>query len=180
MNRRHHIYVALFFGIIVYAVIGLINYGKEFPNPFWPFLLATLIGGMWPDFDILFGGIKNHRHPIWHSSLVHLGIGASYMFTPDYPGFIFFLIFFCVGTGTHLAIDIIPGTCPKEYTTIGSRWKYRLGEIFAGKVHGNIHHITKKHERKWLLGNALLLFLMALLLYMKLQFGIDFNMPVIW
>jgi hypothetical protein len=180
MHRRDHVFVAMFFGTILYAYIGFINYGKEFPNPFWPYLLGTLIGGMWPDFDILFGGIKNHRNPIWHSGLVHIGIGVSYMFTPDYPGFIFFLIFFCVGTSTHLFIDIIPGDCPKEYTSVGGRWGYRLDQLMKGKVHGNIKRIPEKHERKWLLWNAFFVFLMAVILYFKLQYAIDLDLPVGW
>jgi len=180
MHGKDHFVVALTFGIIFYIVIGLVNYGNDFPNPFWPFLFGTLAGGGFPDWDITFGGIKRHRNPITHSSLIQIGITASYLFTPDYPGFIFFMMFFNLGAGTHLAIDIIPSNCPKEYTSIGSRWGYRLDKIMKGKAPGNIIGIDAKHEQKWLLGHALILFILAFILYLKLQYAIDLDLPVNW
>ena len=183
MNGKYHFWAALTLGTIVYIIIGWINLGNDFPNPFWPFFLDSIIGGLFPDLDRLIGGMGWHRNVIFHSSLLQIGITISYMFTPAYLGFIFFLIFFYIGTGSHLLLDMIAGSCPPEYESIVSRWGYRLGQIRRGKVTGNIvgppFRISSKHEQKWLLFHTSLLFLMAFLLYLKLQYGIDFDMPVV-
>lgn len=180
MNGKHHLYVALAFGTVLYIIIGLLHLGDNFPNPFWPYFFGTILGGAFPDIDITFGGIKRHRNPVTHSGILQIGITVSYMFTTDYSGFIFFLMFFFVGNASHLMIDIIPGSCPKEYTTIGGRWGYRLNKMLKGKTTGNIIGIPARHEQKWLLIHAGLLFLMAFLLYLKLQYGINLDMPVVW
>ena len=180
MNGKHHLYVALFFGTILYIIIGLVNLGKDFPNPFWPFLFGTLAGGGFPDWDITFGSIKRHRNTLTHSSIIQIGITASYMFTTDYPGFIFFLLFFNVASSSHLLIDIIPGKCPEQYTTLGGRWGYRIDHIRKGIAPGNIIKIPGKHEQKWLLTHALILFILAVVLYIKLQYAIDLDMPMVW
>lgn len=181
MNGKDHFFTAMLFGTVLYIIIGYLNLGKDFPNPFWPYLFGTLTGGGFPDWDIMFG-IGKHRNPVSHSSILQIGITASYMFTPEYQGFVFFLIFFNIGAMSHLIIDTIPGSCPKEYETVGSRWGYRLDYIMhsKGKAPGNIHRVSDKHERKWLLGHAFILFILAFILYLKLQYAIDLNIPVNW
>lgn len=181
MNGKDHFFASLAFGIVFYVIIGYVNLGNDFPNPFWPFLFGTLAGGGFPDWDLVFG-IGGHRNPITHSSIIQIGITASYMFTPDYPGFIFFLIFFNIGAAVHLIIDVIPGTCKKEHDTTGKRWGYRIDYVMKanGKAPGNIHWIPGKHERKWLLTNALILLALAFILYLKLQYAIDLNIPMEW
>lgn len=57
MNGKYHFWAALTLGTIVYIIIGWINLGNDFPNPFWPFFLGSIIGGLFPDLDRLIGGM---------------------------------------------------------------------------------------------------------------------------
>lgn len=184
MNGKHHFWVAVVTGTIIYILISVIHIGDEFPNPFWAYILGSMIGGAFPDFDMMIAGMRSHRNSITHSGLIQTFITLSYLFADDYSGFIFFLMFFFIGTATHLLIDIIPNKCPKEYETVGSRWGYRIDRIRKNKVSGHIvgppFRVPSKHERKWLLNNALLLIILTILLYTKLQYGIDLDIPVGW
>jgi len=174
--------VSIFTGTIIYIIIGYVHIGDEFPNPFWPFVLGSLLGGLFPDMDRLIGGIRIHRNVISHSGIIQTGITISYLFTPDYSGFIFFLVFFFIGTGTHLSIDMIYESCPKEYKEAGvyHRWAYRLERLRQGKSPGHIvgppFKIRSNRQQLWLLSNAVLLFTLAVILYFKLLLGIDLGL----
>jgi len=188
MNGKDHFAAGFVAFMLVHLLLSVFHLGDDFPNPTYAaFTGAVLIGAFLPDIDKMPGSMKYHRNTITHSSIIPLLLSVSYGFTAAYPGLVYQLVFVCIGNATHLLLDIIPNTVPAEMreakADIIDRWAWRIREIRAGRVGGVIKGppfgISSQNEQKWLLGHALVCFLLAFLLYLKLLFGVDLDLPTI-
>lgn len=157
--------------IIIHVFLSIHHFGQEFPNPNMAAFFGGVVGALFCDFDMIFG-MKSHRNSIMHSCFFPLIFTVSYLFA-QYPGLTYQLMFFCIGVASHLILDIIPASVPKEDRgNIGSRWWWRLGQVARGKVGGNIvgppFGVGPRNEQKYLILNALICMVLAMVNYLAL------------
>jgi len=176
MYRKHHAIAAFIVTVILYVIILYVNLGIEFPNPVSAALFGGIVGGILCDWDLIFLKEGEHRHGVFHSSLIAIIIFTGYLFDSMYLGLSFQWMFLYVGMGIHLLLDLLPTTIPTEYNqSFWKRWQYRWMRFSQGKVGGKIITpfgiTTNRRRRYWLIINAFICFALAIATYWILKTG---------
>lgn len=174
MHGKHHLTAGIVSTMVVYLFLLIHSLGDDLPNLAMAAFFGGIIGALFCDFDMIFG-IKFHRNSIMHSCFFPLVLTISYLFS-THPDMTYLLMFFCIGVASHLILDIIPASIPKEVRgNIGSRWWWRLKRIASGKVGGNIigppFRVGSRNEQKYLILNALICIVLAVVNYSRLTGG---------
>lgn len=182
MYRKHHAIAALVLTVLFYLIVFYLTYLIEFPNPLAAGLFGGIVGGILPDWDLIFLKEGEHRHWFFHSALIPGAIFTGYLFDGSYEGLSFLWMFLFLGTGIHLLLDLLPTTIPKEYNqSFWKRWQYRHMRFRQGKVGGKIvspfNVTTNRRRRYWLIINALICFALAITTYWLLQTGFVLERP---
>lgn len=172
MHGKHHLMAGLILTIIIHVFLSVHHFGEPFPNPNMAAFFGGVVGALFCDFDLIFG-LKFHRNSLMHSSFFPFIFTISYLFDVSYPGLTYLLLFFNIGVVSHLLLDIIPASIPKENRgNIGGRWWWRLGQVARGKVGGNIvgppFGVGPRNEQKYLILNALICMALAMINYLTL------------
>jgi len=137
--------------------------------------LITVTGALMPDWDIPFLGISRHRNIIFHSLILPLLIvlgtlvnvtsrilsATSLTVGAEVEYYITGL--FLLGYASHLYLDIYPSNAnPLEilWTAVDSDHKAPTGLKPLGQI-----KISQKNARRWLIGNATFLTVIAIALF---------------
>jgi hypothetical protein len=173
MNGWDHVFLTTVFFVIGWLIFGWIApiLGWIFPVglSFWLFLVAW-VGGIFPDFDIHWKPLLGHRSIITHSVFAPFVIVAIF-FVPIYflgwwtPIDRYFIVVFLLGIAGHFFLDLAPSS-----RSVLNRFMKNPLEAFVyiekgmKAPPGNITYVPKQYERAWLIGNGLVLVLVAILL----------------
>jgi hypothetical protein len=174
MNRRHHFAAGIVFSMIVHIAISIYHFGQPFPNPNFAAFFGGAVGALFPDWDFFIFGRERHRNSFFHSSMLQVGVFAFYLFDGSYVWATYFLLYFNLGTGIHLLLDLLPTSIPDEYRdSFWKRWEFRWMRFKQGRVGGKIvgPPFGVTHRRRWLAINGLICILLAIANYLILLTG---------
>jgi len=185
MNGKTHVIYGFLVSILVFAglsYLALTIEGLDFGGLFGiPALLmfggGTILGAMFPDYDILLAPskqrLKLHRNTLTHSSIIPVAATIAYAFTDDITARVF-LLFICVGMATHLWFDMFISDV--EGMTFINRWGKRLFYFFQGNVGGTFkgsgHKWANQHKRAYLIIHATICMICAGILFWGIYNGI--------
>lgn len=174
MNRKDHFIAGIVITGIVHTTISVYYLGQSFPNPNLAWFLGGAVGALFPDWDFLIMGKRYHRNTLLHSSILQVLFFVSYLFDATYVWATYFLMYFSLGTGVHLLLDLIPTTIPDGYRdSFWKRWEFRWMRFKQGRVGGKIvgPPFGVTHRRRWLAINGLICILLAIANYLILLTG---------
>ena len=172
MNRWDHGILAIIVFSITWGFFQYVYPNLVPANLSFLFIIVFLLGGYFPDFDSDWKPFLGHRSYVTHSILaplilVTLVVVPLHFFSLWLPLLDrYFGAIFLFGCGFHLILDLYPSS-----TSVLNRFLKNPLEALEYIEHsqkappGNITKIPKKWERPWLITNAILLFIIAALLW---------------
>jgi hypothetical protein len=171
MNRWDHIILTTTAFVLVWALLQYFLPGfLPARFSFW-LLLVAWVGGIFPDFDVDWQPLLGHRSVVTHSAFAATLIAGIIILPLRWLGLWtdidrYFVVVFLAGCALHLLLDLVPSS-----KSILNRFLKNpllaLAYIERGKkaTPGNITKIPEKWERPWLIVNAILLGLVAALIW---------------
>lgn len=167
-------YVLFAIGSLAGSIVYLWLNGLPFIGHISLFIGAfiTMSGALMPDWDIIFLGISEHRHVVFHSAILPLlitmmtlvnvafAIISATSFSIGAHVEYYMAALFLLGYASHLYLDIFPSdSSPLEIL-------WRVADPFEKaptglKPWGPIK-VSKKAAKTWLVGNASLLVMLAI------------------
>lgn len=197
MNKKDHILAGMIITGLLHTLISatyhvdtssatdwfqyiklLIRGDGSVPHPSDAWFFGAIFGAMWADMDFTFLGSKNHRNSFFHSSMLQIIIFAYYIFNGSYVGLMYLYVHLFIASSTHLFLDLVPTTIPKEHSrSIWTRWEFRVSRMKKGYIGNTIKgppvSVTKhRHQRTWLIGNGLICLILGLIMLIQLITGL--------
>ncbi len=174
MNRWDHVILTTIAFVVVWAALQYFLPGfLPARFSFW-LLLVAWVGGIFPDFDVDWEPLLGHRSVVTHSAFAATLIAALFIIPlwwfhlwTDIDRF--FTVVFLVGCAGHLLLDLLPSSKSVLNRFLKSPLA-ALAYIERGRktTPGNITKIPEKWERPWLVVNALVLGVVAGIIWILL------------
>ncbi len=174
MNRWDHMMLTTIGFLLTWSIAQYFyNYFIPVGYSFW-FLFVAWIGGFFPDFDSDWHPFLGHRSFVTHSIIApFLVVAVSAIPLWFLGGWLpydrYFIATFWLGCAGHLLLDLLPSSKSVLNRFLKNPLKaVEYIEHSRKVVPGNITRVPKQWERPWLIINAIILGLAALLVVLLL------------